>query len=190
MKPPRNGPARSFRNRGDHGLARACCQASTGPSRLNTLDRRHGPLFSPSQASGCLSPPWTMSCICCSTEVTVLDHLHAGILRSYSSSISGRAAGKGQHALQGWHSPLGLRDVQPHEDTHGDGQGAVHKAGPDPKCKEHRRSGVAVSCERWYLSSGTRERRRTYQVAMPVIELVKKVTGPVLTGVGWTRTCF
>jgi hypothetical protein len=35
LKPPRYGPARSCRNGRDHGLARACCQASTGPSSLN-----------------------------------------------------------------------------------------------------------------------------------------------------------
>ena len=40
--------------------------------------------------------------------------------------------------------PLCLREVEPHEDTDRYGEGTVHKAGLDTKCKEHGGSGIAM----------------------------------------------
>jgi hypothetical protein len=40
--------------------------------------------------------------------------------------------------------PFGLGEVEPHEDTDGDREGAVHEAGFDTKCEEHGGSGIAV----------------------------------------------
>jgi hypothetical protein len=40
--------------------------------------------------------------------------------------------------------PLGLGEVEPHEDTDGHGEGAVHEAGLDTKCEEHGRSSIAA----------------------------------------------
>lgn len=80
------------------------------------------------------------------------------------------------------HLPLSLGEVDPHEDTYGHRKGAIHEAGLDTKCEEHARSSVAIKDQ---LGMSTLRIRngvtRTHQVAIPMIELVKKVTGPVLT---------
>ena len=44
----------------------------------------------------------------------------------------------------GFDVPLGLRKVHPHEDTDGHGEGSVHEAGLEIKCKEHGRGGIAM----------------------------------------------
>jgi hypothetical protein len=40
--------------------------------------------------------------------------------------------------------PLRLGKIEPHEDTDGHGEGAVHEAGLDTECEEHGRSGIAA----------------------------------------------
>lgn len=93
----------------------------------------------------------TTSCICSSAAVTVSDHLQAGILRSYSSSIS---AAERLHHVSSMSScrylvraviPSGLGEVEPHEDTNRHGEGAIHEACLDTKCEKHGRGGIAAA---------------------------------------------
>ena len=74
--------------------------------------------------------------------------------------------------------PLSLGEVEPHENTAGHGEGAVHKAGLEAEGEEHGWSGIAMNIS---LVSLSLPRKVTHHVAIPIIELVKKVIGPVLT---------
>lgn len=57
-------------------------------------------------------------------------------------SSTGRQYGKWERG--GRYSPLGLGDIQPHEDTGGNGDGSIDKSGSETESEEHRRGGVAV----------------------------------------------
>jgi len=81
----------------------------------------------------------------------------------------------------GGNLPLGFWEVEPHEDTAGHRKGAVHKAGLEAKMEEHRWSGIATQISLKALSLSLEGIAGTYHVAIPMIELVKKVIGPVLT---------
>lgn len=142
-----------------------------------------------------LTPPFTSTTVCirCSASVIVLDHLHAGILRSYSSSIS---AAERLYQTVRWirlllayltgvrcvDLPCGLWDVEPHDDADGHGKGTVNESGSETEMEKHGWSSVAWRLSAYrFFQRDVKSLQETYQVAMPVIELKKKVMGPVLT---------
>jgi hypothetical protein len=45
----------------------------------------------------------------------------------------------------GRYSPLGLGNVEPHEDTGGNGDGSVYESGSETESKQHGRSRVAIN---------------------------------------------
>jgi hypothetical protein len=57
--------------------------------------------------------------------------------------------------------PLRLGDVEPHEDTDGHGEGAVHEAGLDTKCEEHGWSGIAAIDQLGIFTTGMESSGRT-----------------------------
>lgn len=132
----------------------------------------------------------TTACICCSPAVTVFRHLHAGMCRSYNSSISAAERLRSpyvsfhfcilgtEHCLVEDNLPFGLRKIKPQVDTDGDGEGGVDEASPQAEGEEHRWGSIARLHGQSARSCVGVE---SYQVAIPIMELLRKVKGPVLT---------
>lgn len=84
-------------------------------------------------------------CIEVSASVWYLFHRQAGTFFSKSSSISAADRLNVSSAGERTRSPLGLGDVEPGEDHHREGQGAIDESGSEIHLEEQGRGRVAVS---------------------------------------------